>query len=126
MLLAFDVANTNIKIGMFQDDKLQATWRIASGIHRMPDEYAVILLELLRHRGLDVSDITKGAISCVVPPLLTVFHELMETYFNIEPLVVGPGVKTHGYQGRDQYTAQSTQGRAQEEGKINEPLNVDA
>jgi type III pantothenate kinase len=94
MLLAFDVANTNIKIGMFQEDKLKATWRIASGIHRMPDEYAVILLELLRHRGIDTDDIKKGAISCVVPPLLTVFHELMETYFNIQPLVVGPGVKT--------------------------------
>ena len=94
MLLAFDVANTNIKIGMFQGDKLRATWRISTGIHRMPDEYAVMLLNLLHHQGLDTTDIKEGAISCVVPPLLTVFNELMERYFNIQPLVVGPGVKT--------------------------------
>jgi len=94
MLLAFDIANTNIKIGLFQGDKLCATWRISTGVHRMPDEYAIMLLNLLRHQGIDIADIKEGAISCVVPPLLTVFHELMEKYFKIKPLVVGPGVKT--------------------------------
>jgi type III pantothenate kinase len=94
MLLIFDIANTNIKIGMFQGNKLRATWRISTGVHRMPDEYAVMLLNLLRHQGLDISDIKEGAISCVVPPLLTVFNELMQKYFKIQPLVVGPGVKT--------------------------------
>jgi type III pantothenate kinase len=53
-----------------------------------------MLLNLLRHQGLDISDIKEGAISCVVPPLLTVFNELMQKYFKIQPLVVGPGVKT--------------------------------
>ncbi len=94
MLLAIDIGNTNITVGMFKDDELKATWRIATGVHRMPDEYAVILLNLLRHGGVDVADVTKGAVSCVVPPLLTTFNELFEKYFNIQPLVVGPGVKT--------------------------------
>lgn len=94
MLLAFDIANTNIKIGLFQDDKLQATWRISTSVHRMPDEYAIMLLDLLRHKGIDITDIKEGAISCVVPPLLTVFNELMEKYFKVKSLVVGPGVKT--------------------------------
>ncbi len=94
MLLAFDIANTNIKIGLFQEDKLQATWRISTSVHRMPDEYAIMLLDLLRHKGIDITDIKEGAFSCVVPPLLTVFNELMENYFKIKPLVVGPGVKT--------------------------------
>lgn len=94
MLLAIDIGNTNITVGMFKDDKLKATWRIATGVHRMPDEYAVILLNLLRHRGVDVADVTQGALSCVVPPLLTTFNELFEKYFNIQPLVVSPGVKT--------------------------------
>src|SRR4030065_349395 len=96
MLLAFDIANTNIKIGMFEGDKLRATWRISTGVHRMPDEYAIMLLNLLRHEGIEISDIKEGVISCVVPPLLTVFNELMQRYFNIQPLVVGPGVKTGG------------------------------
>ena len=94
MLLALDIANTNIKIGMFDGDELRATWRISTGVQRMPDEYAVMLLNLLRHHGIDANDIKEGAMSCVVPPLLTTFNELFERYFNIKPLVVGPGVKT--------------------------------
>jgi type III pantothenate kinase len=94
MLLAFDVANTNIKIGLFQGDKLRATWRISTGVHRMPDEYGIMLLNLLRHKDIAVADVKEGAISCVVPPLMTVFNEMMQKYFDIQPLVVGPGVKT--------------------------------
>jgi type III pantothenate kinase len=94
MLLALDIANTNIKMGMFEGDKLQANWRIATSVQRTADEYAVILLNLLRENGIDVSDITKGAMSCVVPPLLTTFNEMFQKYFNIHPLVVGPGVRT--------------------------------
>lgn len=94
MLLAFDIANTNIKIGMFQGDELRANWRISTGVQRMADEYAVMLLNLLRHQGIDFNDITEGAMSCVVPPLLTTFNELFQRYFKIKPLVVGPGVKT--------------------------------
>jgi len=94
MLLAIDIGNTNVTVGMFEGDELKATWRIATGVHRMADEYAVILLNLLRHRGVDIADVTRGAVSCVVPPLLTTFNELFKKYFNIQPLVVGPGVKT--------------------------------
>ena len=94
MLLAIDIGNTNITIGMFRDDKLQATWRIATSVHRTPDEYAVIILNMLQHHNIKAVDISEGAISCVVPPLVTTFNELFERYFNIKPLFVGPGVKT--------------------------------
>jgi type III pantothenate kinase len=94
MLLAVDIGNTNITVGLFNRDKLEATWRIATGVHRMSDEYAVILLNLLRHHGVDAADVSEGAVSCVVPPLVTTFNELFENYFNIKPLVVSPGIKT--------------------------------
>jgi type III pantothenate kinase len=94
MLLAIDIGNTNITVGLFEGDELKATWRLATGVHRMPDEYAVILLNLLRYQGVDVADVTRGAVSCVVPPLVTTFNELFEKYFNIQPLVIGPGIKT--------------------------------
>ena len=94
MLLTVDIGNTNITIGLFKDDKLEATWRIATGVHRMPDEYAVILLNLLRNHGLDTTDVTEGAVSCVVPPLVTTFNELFENYFKLRPLIISPGVKT--------------------------------
>ncbi len=94
MLLAVDIGNTNIILGMFKDEELRATWRIATGIHRMPDEYAVILLSLLKQQGLDAPDITKVALCSVVPPLTGIFEELCQRYFHIAPLVVRAGVKT--------------------------------
>jgi type III pantothenate kinase len=94
MLLVFDIANTNIKIGLFDGDKIRANWRISTGVHHTADEYAIMLLNLLRYQGMDIADIKQGAMSCVVPPLLSIFNELFQRYFNIKPLVVGPGVKT--------------------------------
>ena len=94
MLLAIDIGNTNIVVGIFRDEELRATWRIATGIHRMVDEYSVILLNLLRQQGLDAPDVTKVAVCSVVPPLTAIFEELCQRHFNIAPLVVRAGVKT--------------------------------
>ena len=94
MLLAIDIGNTNITMGIFEADKLRATWRIATGIHRMTDEYAVLLLNLLHQEGLDISDVTKVALCSVVPPLTATFEELAQRYSHITPLVIGAGVKT--------------------------------
>jgi len=94
MLLAIDIGNTNIILGIFKDKELRATWRIATGIHRMADEYAVLLLSLLRQQGLDAPDVTKVALCSVVPPLTATFEELCQRYFNVDALVVRAGVKT--------------------------------
>ncbi len=94
MLLAIDIGNTNVTIGMFREDELQATWRIATGIHRMPDEYAVTLISLLQHHGLAASDVTQVSLCSVVPPLIPTFEELCQRYFNVSALVVRAGVKT--------------------------------
>jgi len=94
MLLAVDIGNTNIMLGVFQGEELRATWQIATGIRRMPDEYAALLLNLLHHQGLETSDIKEVALCSVVPPLIATFEELFQRYFNISPLVVESGVKT--------------------------------
>lgn len=94
MLLAIDIGNTNISIGLFHGDELLATWHISTGVHRMPDEYGIMLIDLLSHQGVEVASVTEGAISCVVPPLLTIFNEMFQKYFKLQPLVVGPGIKT--------------------------------
>jgi type III pantothenate kinase len=94
MLLAIDIGNTNVTLGVFEGDKLDATFRLATHVNQMPDEYAVYVLSLLRQRGIDTTDITEGAMSCVVPPLITTFNELFQKYFDIVPLAVGPGIKT--------------------------------
>ncbi|MFH1647715.1 MAG: type III pantothenate kinase [Chloroflexota bacterium] len=94
MLLAIDIGNTNITIGMFDGDELKATWRISTGIHRMADEYGVMLLSLLHQHGLAASDVTKVSLCSVVPPLTATFEELSQRYFNTTPLAVGSGIKT--------------------------------
>ena len=94
MLLAIDIGNTNIKIGLFDGDNHKRTWSISTGVHRTPDEYGILMLDLLRVGKIPQESILQAAISCVVPPLLTVFTEMFKRYFNIAPLVVGPGIKT--------------------------------
>ena len=94
MLLAVDIGNTNITIGVFKDDKLRATWHLATYADQMPDEYGILLLNLLHHQGMDTPDIKDIAMCSTVPPLTPTFLELCQKYFNISPLVVGAGVKT--------------------------------
>ncbi len=94
MLLAIDIGNTNITLGVFKDSELRATWHIHTGIHQMADEYAAVLLDLLHHQGLETSDINKIALCSVVPPLVATFEQLAQRYFHISPLVIGAGIKT--------------------------------
>ncbi len=94
MLLAIDIGNTNVTLGVFEGEELRATWRMATVVSRMADEYAALLLNLLHHHDIEASDIKAVALCSVVPPLLTTFEELFQRYFHISPLVVGPGVKT--------------------------------
>jgi len=94
MLLAVDIGNTDTTFGVFEGEELGATWHVATVIHRMADEYAALLLDLLRHRGLGTSDIKGVALCSVVPPLTATFEQLFQRYFGISPLVVGAGVKT--------------------------------
>jgi len=94
MLLAVDIGNTNISFGVFEGEELRATWRMATDVNRMADEYAALLLNLLHHQGLNISDIQEVALCSVVPPLTTTFVDLSQRYFHTTPLVVGAGVKT--------------------------------
>jgi type III pantothenate kinase len=94
MLLAIDIGNSDISLGAFEGEELRATWHMATGIHRMADEYAALLLDLLYHQGLAASDIKEAVLCSVVPPLVATFEELFQRYFHISPLVVGAGIKT--------------------------------
>ena len=94
MLLAIDVGNTNIVLGLFEAETLRAAWNVATDVHKTADEYAVMLLTLLPRDGLAPSDISHAVISCVVPPLEPVFEELTKQYIGTSPLVIRAGVKT--------------------------------
>jgi type III pantothenate kinase len=94
MLLAIDIGNTNITLGVFEGENLRATWRMTSMVNQMADEYAALLINLLYHNKLQVEDIDKVALCSVVPPLTTTWVDISERYFHTTPLVIGAGIKT--------------------------------
>jgi len=94
MLLAVDIGNTGIKLGMFDGDRLKVTWQLATRLHRMADEYGILLLNLLERQKLLPGEISGVALCSVVPPLVPVFQEMCQRHLNIQPLVVEAGVKT--------------------------------
>jgi type III pantothenate kinase len=94
MLLAIDVGNTGVGLGVFDKSELKVTWRMATSISRTPDEYAALLFPLLHEAGLKTSDISDVCFCSVVPPLVGTLEDLFERHFNVKPLVVGAGIKT--------------------------------
>jgi len=94
MLLAIDIGNTTVTFGAFEGEKIKATWRVSTAIHRMPDEYANIMLSLMERQGITASQIKDVVICSVVPPLLIIFEEVCRHFLKKAPLVVEAGVKT--------------------------------
>lgn len=94
MILVFDVGNTNTVLGVFDNRTLVEHWRISTVKHRMADEYGMLLKNLFASSGLVIPDIKALVISSVVPPLNYTLEQMCHKYFNIDPVFVGPGVKT--------------------------------
>jgi len=94
MLIAIDIGNTNITMGVFEGERLAGTWRIATVHERMPDEYGILVLQLLARASVTPKDVTGVAIASVVPTLTDVFRQVSQRYLEQEPLIVDAGVKT--------------------------------
>ncbi len=97
MLLVIDVGNTNTVLGLFDEDRLLHDWRIRTEIDHTVDEYGVLIYNLYqssRMKANEIKAVTAIIISCVVPPMLNILEPLCIKYFNIKPLIVGPGIKT--------------------------------
>ncbi|MBN1938041.1 MAG: type III pantothenate kinase [Candidatus Aminicenantes bacterium] len=94
MLIAFDIGNTTVAVGVFDGGKLVHDWRLRSDRDETGDEYGVLLLNLLRMAGLRPEAVKAAIISSVVPPLTPVFQALCRRLFGGRPFVVGPGLKT--------------------------------
>jgi type III pantothenate kinase len=94
MLLAFDVGNTTIAIGLFRGRKLVKSWKIETDSDKTSDEYGVLLLSLMQAAGLTAGKITGAVISSVVPPLTPIIEDVCRSTFGTTASVVGPGLKT--------------------------------
>ncbi|MGI6177109.1 MAG: type III pantothenate kinase [Eubacterium sp.] len=94
MLLAFDIGNTEITVGLFSAGKLLTHWRLQTASERSADEYAMIVNHLFTYEGYSFDEIDDVIISSVVPSVLHTFRDLSEKYFGISALVVESGIKT--------------------------------
>ena len=94
MLLAIDIGNTNIVWGIFDGPKLLVDWRVGTDHAKTTDEYAILLLDLLRVEGISPERINGVILSSVVPPLTPLFEELSETYLHCLPLIVSVELDT--------------------------------
>lgn len=94
MILAIDVGNTNIKYGVFDNEKLIASFRVSSRLSRTADEYGSVLVNLLTDSGVNKNQIDGIIISSVIPSLNYTICHMCEYFFSVKPIMVGPGVKT--------------------------------
>lgn len=94
MVLLVDVGNTNIVLGAWEEDTLIADWRISTDAKKTSDEYGIEIIQLFVHSNLRLEQVEGVIISSVVPNIMYSLEHAIRKYFNKEPMVVGPGIKT--------------------------------
>jgi len=94
MLLALDVGNTNITLGVYRGSELAGRWRLKTDRDQTADGWGILCRNLFGLSDLDIGQVSGVVIASVVPPLDSVLEEMAERYFRARPLFVGPGVKT--------------------------------
>lgn len=94
MLLVIDVGNTNITLGIFNNDDLKASFRLTTSTARTSDEYGLILHDLIKAKNIPLEDINSVVIASVVPKVMHSLVSGIIKYLGITPLIVGSGTKT--------------------------------
>ena len=94
MLICIDIGNSNITIGVFEGEILKFTARLATDTRRTSDQYAIEIRDIIEIYGIKLQDITDAAISSVVPTVGSAIEKAINRLFGINPVVLGPGVKT--------------------------------
>lgn len=94
MVLLIDVGNTNIVLGIEKDDDFIVSWRISTDDRKTSDEYAIQIIQLFNQHELNPKDVEGVIISSVVPNIMHSLENMVRKCFKLEPIVVGPGIKT--------------------------------
>lgn len=93
MLLAMDVGNTNIVLGVYEGEKLRADFRVATNLRGMADDYGVLITNLLEKQNLKPEGIKAIVICSVVPPLTKPLEDMSKKYFKLRPMIVGTSIE---------------------------------
>ncbi len=94
MILAIDVGNTNITVGVIDKEEIIVSFRITTKMPRTSDEYAMIITTILENNDIDRHDIKDAIICSVVPNVMHSLEGALIKYFHIKPIVVEAGIKT--------------------------------
>lgn len=94
MLLAFDVGNTNIVLGVYKGKELIKYWRISTDKSKTSDELGMLVNQLFSYEGLDLKDVEDVIISSVVPTIMYSLQHMAYKFCDTTAIVVGPGIKT--------------------------------
>ena len=94
MLLVIDVGNTNIVAGVLDGKKIASHWRFSTDRSKTADEYGILLRSMFNYTKMPMDEVKDIIISSVVPPLIVPLCHMCERYFELVPMVVGPGIKT--------------------------------
>lgn len=94
MLVVIDIGNTNITIGVYNQNDLIGTYRLTTWFKRTSDEYGFMLLSFLNASSIQVEQVNDIIISSVVPKINYSFTNSIKKYFHKEPIFIGPGLKT--------------------------------
>lgn len=94
MVLLVDVGNTNIVLGVHDGDNYITSWRISTDAKKTSDEYGIQVMQLFAQSKLKTECIEGIIISSVVPNIMHSLENMLKKCFKIQPIIVGPGVKT--------------------------------
>lgn len=94
MLMAVDIGNTNITVGVFAGDEIKVTFRLMTKTPRTSDEYGILLLSLLEQNKVDSKMIEDVIIASVVPNIMHSFERAIVKYLHMAPIIIEPGIKT--------------------------------
>lgn len=93
MLLAIDIGNTNISLGIFREDELVYSWRLSTATSRTTDEYYLALTELFNKAGVNLEKVRGIIVSSVAPKVLTVIKEALTRMFTLTPYILGENIE---------------------------------
>ena len=94
MFLVMDVGNTHIVLGVYDGRELLHNWRMGTDKEKTSDEFGMFFVNLLEHQQIKVDSIEAVIISSVVPPIMYTIEHAVKKYFKVDPINVGPGIKT--------------------------------
>jgi type III pantothenate kinase len=94
MLVALDAGNTHTVVGVYEGDRRVAAWRLSTRPEGTSDEYGLEIRSLLDLAGLSAAAVDGAILASVVPPLTPVLAETCRAYLRVDPLLVGPGMRT--------------------------------